>query len=303
MVTPRFWAVLRLMTNSNLVGCSTGRSAGLRALEDACPRRWRRGGRGQAGSIHRTSDHQPRPIPWLVNTLGRCSWVANSVIGRPCILRRASPRTKSASGRALAVRANAPFRSCGPRTSCDWSRRPNAPAAACVSFHADALADSPHSRGPPRGRAGHDVLEEFQAFPHEVGTDQGTSPVMFPPGRARLATNPAPTGSIAVVMTIGIVWVAFLAARAAGVVLTMMQIDPELDHLGGELREALRVAFREPALEDEVPPFAIPSLTQPVQERIPQVGGWGCRLHVADPLDLARRLRLGGERRHEQTQG
>jgi len=28
-VRPRFFAVLRLMTNSNLVGCSTGRSAGL----------------------------------------------------------------------------------------------------------------------------------------------------------------------------------------------------------------------------------------------------------------------------------
>jgi hypothetical protein len=28
-VRPRLFAVLRLMTNSNLVGCSTGRSAGL----------------------------------------------------------------------------------------------------------------------------------------------------------------------------------------------------------------------------------------------------------------------------------
>jgi hypothetical protein len=41
-------------------------------------------------------------------------------------------------------------------------------------------------------------------------------------------------------------------------------IDPEPDQLGGQLREALRVAFREPALEDEVLPFAIPALAQPV---------------------------------------
>jgi hypothetical protein len=80
------------------------------------------------------------------------------------------------------------------------------------------------------------------------------------------------------------------------------EIDPEPDQLGGQLRESLRVAFREPALEDEVPPFAIPSLPQPVQERIPPVGGWGIRPQVADPVNLARRLRLGGERCHEETE-
>ena len=34
IVRPSALAVLRLMTSSNLVGCSTGRSAGLRALQD-----------------------------------------------------------------------------------------------------------------------------------------------------------------------------------------------------------------------------------------------------------------------------
>ena len=38
------------------------------------------------------------------------------------------------------------------------------------------------------------------------------SPVMFPPGRARLATNPRPTGSPTVVVTIRMVLVACLAA-------------------------------------------------------------------------------------------
>src|SRR6266704_1125771 len=46
-------------------------------------------------------------------------------------------------------------------------------------------------------------------------------PVIFPPGRARLATSPTPTGSIEFVKTTGIVLVAFLTARAAGVVVTM----------------------------------------------------------------------------------
>src|SRR5262249_15111223 len=43
------------------------------------------------------------------------------------------------------------------------------------------------------------------------------SPVMFPPGRARLATNPLLTGSVSFAMTMGIVVVASLAARVANV--------------------------------------------------------------------------------------
>jgi hypothetical protein len=39
------------------------------------------------------------------------------------------------------------------------------------------------------------------------------TPVMFPPGRLRLATKPAPTGSPPNVKTIGIVVVAALAAK------------------------------------------------------------------------------------------
>src|SRR4029077_20438830 len=42
------------------------------------------------------------------------------------------------------------------------------------------------------------------------------SPVTFPPGRARLATNPWPTGSETATATMGIVVVACFAARAAG---------------------------------------------------------------------------------------
>ena len=44
------------------------------------------------------------------------------------------------------------------------------------------------------------------------------NPVMFPPGRARLAASPAPTGSITAATTMGIVPVACLAACVAGVV-------------------------------------------------------------------------------------
>ena len=44
--------------------------------------------------------------------------------------------------------------------------------------------------------------------------DKLESPVTLPAGRARLATKPAPTGSPPLVITIGIVVVAFFAANA-----------------------------------------------------------------------------------------
>ena len=48
-------------------------------------------------------------------------------------------------------------------------------------------------------------------FPLSSGT-RVDNPVMFPPGRARLATNPLPTGSLTCAMTIGIVVVTSFAA-------------------------------------------------------------------------------------------
>ena len=113
--------------------------------------------------------------------------------------------------------------SCGPRTSCDWSRRPNARAAACVSCHADALAGfAAFQKTTTRESPGTTSLRSSKRLPTRSGCIE-VSPVTFPPGRARLATNPAPTGSMAVGMTIGIVWVACLAAIAAGVVITRMR--------------------------------------------------------------------------------
>src|SRR2546430_6967703 len=48
------------------------------------------------------------------------------------------------------------------------------------------------------------------------------TPVALPPGRAKLATRPTPTGSSGVLNTIGIVAVAAVAASAAGVVTAMI---------------------------------------------------------------------------------
>ncbi len=47
--------------------------------------------------------------------------------------------------------------------------------------------------------------------------ERNDNPVMFPPGRARLAMRPVPTGSSLSTITMGIVVVACLAAWIAGV--------------------------------------------------------------------------------------
>ena len=53
--------------------------------------------------------------------------------------------------------------------------------------------------------------------------DKLASPVTLPPGRARLLTKPAPTGSPTFAITMGMVVVAFFAANVAGVPETTMR--------------------------------------------------------------------------------
>ena len=49
--------------------------------------------------------------------------------------------------------------------------------------------------------------------------------VVLPPGRARLAIRPAPTGSISPVITTGIVRAGCCAERAAAIVVTTIRLD------------------------------------------------------------------------------
>ena len=65
------------------------------------------------------------------------------------------------------------------------------------------------------------------------------SPVTFTPGCARLVTTPFAIGSPSPDNTIGIVVVAFLAAKAAGVPLCKNQIDVLLDKFSCQVLEPL----------------------------------------------------------------
>ncbi len=65
------------------------------------------------------------------------------------------------------------------------------------------------------GELGDRVLSTSSLFVFSSG-DKLEFPVTLPPGRARLATRPAPTGSPVFVITMGMVVVAFFAANAGG---------------------------------------------------------------------------------------
>ena len=67
-------------------------------------------------------------------------------------------------------------------------------------------------------------------------------PVRLPPGRARLATRPAPTGSPTIATTIGIVEVAFFAAGAPRC-RSLDHIDLAADEFGGQCGQPIIVPF------------------------------------------------------------
>ena len=68
----------------------------------------------------------------------------------------------------------------------------------------------------PHADLGDGLLEQLQLFGDDFQAGAAGHPVTYPPGRARLAMSPTPTGSRTPIMTMGIVSVAFLAAVIFG---------------------------------------------------------------------------------------
>ena len=89
-------------------------------------------------------------------------------------------------------------------------------------------------------------------------------PVTLPPGRARLSTRPASTGSgPPPVITMGIVLVAFLAARISLVPSCYHDdINLETHQLGRKLREPIDLPLRISVLDGDVLSFYVAKLAQ-----------------------------------------
>jgi hypothetical protein len=116
------------------------------------------------------------------------------------------------------------------------------------------------------------VFEQFQPFTLISGKRKA-KPVMFPPGRARLATNPKATGSATSTITIGIVVVVSLAARvAAGADVTMRST---LRRINSEGTKPLLFSIRRSVLNDHVPPLHVAVLAKALAECF-DVDCWRC---------------------------
>ena len=116
---------------------------------------------------------------------------------------------------SLVITENAVSISCGVRASTGKTFTFAFCAAAWTFFSIVAWAElAGFTRTATRDSLG-TMLSSISRSLGLMSTETFESPVMLPPGRARLLTKPLPTGSLAPPKTIGIVVVAFCAALVA----------------------------------------------------------------------------------------
>ncbi len=97
-------------------------------------------------------------------------------------------------------------------------------------------------------------------------------PVMLPPGLARLATNPLPTGLPTFAMTMGIVFVARCATRVAVVLAGHDHLDLLLDQFAGQRLQAIHVAIGVDESILDVLPFQPAEILHSLRERREHMG-------------------------------
>src|SRR6516162_5591181 len=130
-------------------------------------------------------------------------------------------------------------------------------------------------------------------------------PVILPPGRARLATTPLPTGSPTWVKTIGIVEVVPFAARAAGGAAHRHdQVDLAADEVGGQRRQPIIMALGPAVFELDVLALDVAGFTQSLMERTAEVWRGREGTELADyrhRLLLRRCWKRDAETQHESS--
>src|SRR5262245_34642464 len=119
------------------------------------------------------------------------------------------------------------------------------------------------------------------------------SPVMLPPGRARLATSPVRTGSCTSIMTTGVVGKASLCGEALDITGRDDDIDSAPAEVLDEFLDTFVAPAREAALDGDGPAFDVAELPQLIKklgpDRIGLAGIRPCRKQTD------RRYRLGGD--------
>ena len=97
-------------------------------------------------------------------------------------------------------------------------------------------------------------------------------PVTLPPGRARLATKPAPTGSPEVVITMGMVAGRFLRRQRVAVPMSHDQINLETNQVRRKLGQALSFPVRKSVLDGDILSLNPSKFAQLLPERFQQDG-------------------------------
>ena len=118
--------------------------------------------------------------------------------------------------------------------------------------------------------------------------------MIFPPGRARLETSPVPTGSLKAANTMGIVALAFLAAKIVGPA-GDDDVNFETNQFGCKVRQPFEFPFCISVLNDNVFPFDIAKLAQPLAKCFDpgRLEGRGAPAQDSYPGYSRRLLRLG----------
>src|SRR5215813_5099759 len=182
----------------------------------------------------------------------------------------------SAWAPSLFARANALSKSSRPRTGSDRSLSPNALAAASMSVRVRfPLVPPDGQRKATRATLGKASLSSSNRLPSRSG-DMALSPVIFPSGRARLETSPSPTGSPTEANTMGIVGLAFLAAKIAAGEKATMTSTFETDQFGCKVRQPFAFPVCIAVLNDNVFFFDVPKLTQPLAKCFDPGRNVGC---------------------------
>src|SRR5262249_12395936 len=124
------------------------------------------------------------------------------------------------------------------------------------------------------------------------------SPVMLPPGRARLATSPSATGSPTIGNTIGMVAVARRAASAPS------EPPPRPDDInlqrrefGGQRGQPLGLSLGVAVFDDKIAALDIAEIAQSAEEGLSdlRVAARAIERQIADPRKLAGLLCRGGK--------
>ena len=142
-------------------------------------------------------------------------FAARSAIWCPCWMKKESIATMTAPARSRAITENARSISCAVRASAGRTLMLSFCAAAWVLFKIAACAELAGLTRTATWESLGTRLSMISKFLALMSKVRFESPVRLVPGRTRLLTNPLPTGSEVVAMTMGRVEVAFCAALVA----------------------------------------------------------------------------------------